>query len=182
MQVARGRLVQSDSKPFLIENIGNYQRQLIYLTGSRIYEIQPIVLKLYGATPRKDYPDLGVRQIDGTWELVYVSYPDRPVSAKKVDELELLAEHLDGRGYQKLVILGWDYEYSYDELLRDRERTSKRKWHTQIESKTIPPEVYEYLKKVKTADEVDSISGRIQFYEKPYLRLLKPHRNIFAAS
>jgi DNA modification methylase len=174
VQVARGRLVQSDSKPFLIENIGNYQRQLIYLTGSRIYEIQPIVLKLYGATPRKDYPDLGVRQIDGTWELVYVSYPDRPVSAKKVDELELLAEHLDGRGYQRLVILGWDYEYSYDELLRDRERTSKRKWHTQIVSKTIPPEVYEYLKKIKTADEVDSMSGRIQFYEKPYLRLLKP--------
>jgi len=108
IQIARNRPVQMDSKPFLIENIGNYQRQLIYLTGSRIYEIQPIILKLYGAVPRKDYTDLGTRNIDGLTELVYVSYPDRPVSAKKVEELEILAERLDGRGYLQLVILGWD--------------------------------------------------------------------------
>jgi len=28
--------VQQDAKPFLIENIGNYQREMIYLTGGRI--------------------------------------------------------------------------------------------------------------------------------------------------
>ena len=95
-QIARGRLVQNDSKPFIIENIGNYQRQLIYLTGSPIFQIQPIILKLYGVTPRKDYPDMGIRKINDLTELVYVSYPDRPVTAKKVEELELLAEHLDG--------------------------------------------------------------------------------------
>ena len=61
VQIARSRLVQKDSRPFMIENIGNYQRQLIYLLRSRIYEIQPIILKLYGATPRKDYPELGVQ-------------------------------------------------------------------------------------------------------------------------
>src|SRR5439155_15850201 len=62
IQIARGRLVSNESRPFLLENIGNYQRQLIYLSGSRIYEIQPIVLKLYGATPRKDFVDLGVKR------------------------------------------------------------------------------------------------------------------------
>src|SRR5690348_10559219 len=174
IQVARNRLVQIDSRPFLIENIGNYQRQLIYLTGSRIYEIQPIILKLYGATPRKDYPDLGTRRTDQVDELVYVSYPDRPVTAKKVEELQALAERLDGRGYQQLVILGWDYEYSYDEILRERERLSKRTWHTKVVSKTIPPEVYEYLRKVKTTDEITTLNGKIQFYEKPYLKLLEP--------
>lgn len=174
IQVARNRLVHIDSKPFLIENIGNYQRQLIYLTGSRIYQIQPIILKLYGATPRKDYPDLGTRKTDELDELDYVSYPDRPVTAKKVEELEALAEKLDGRGYQQLVILGWDYEYNYDEILRERERLSKRTWYTKVVSKTIPPEVYEYLRKVKTTDEIDPLNGKIQFYEKPYLKLLKP--------
>jgi adenine-specific DNA-methyltransferase len=86
----------------------------------------------------------------------------------------VLAEKLDSRGYHLLVILGWDYEYSYDEILHERERVSKRTWYTKIVSKTIPPEVYEYLKKVKTTDEIDSLSEKIQFYEKPYLKLLKP--------
>ena len=36
VQVTRTRLVQQDSKPFLIENIGNYQREMIYLSGGRI--------------------------------------------------------------------------------------------------------------------------------------------------
>ena len=174
IQITRNRLVQNDSTPFLIENIGNYQRQLIYLTGSRIYEIQPIILKLYGATPRKDYLDMGVSKVDESTELVYVSYPDRPVTAKKVEELESLAEHLDGRGYEQLVILGWDYEYNYDEILHERERASNREWHTKIASKTIPPEVYEYLKKAKTVDDLDALNGKIRFYDKPYLRLLKP--------
>src|ERR687888_257871 len=71
IQVARNRLVQIDSKPFLIENIRNYQRQLIYQTGSRIYQIQHIILKLYGATPCKDYAYLGTRTINGLAELVY---------------------------------------------------------------------------------------------------------------
>ncbi|HXX98486.1 MAG TPA: site-specific DNA-methyltransferase [Candidatus Bathyarchaeia archaeon] len=174
IQVVRNRLVQNDSKPFLIENIGNYQRQLVYLAGSRNYEIQSIVLRLYGANPRRDHHGLGIRKIGELIELVYVSYPDRPVTAKKVGELESLAENLDGTGYKQLVILGWDYEYNYDEILHERERASNREWHTKIISKTIPPEVYEYLKKVKTMADLDSFAGKILFYDKPYLRLLKP--------
>ncbi len=171
IQIARSRLVHKDSKPFIIENIGNYQRQLIYLSRSKIYEIQPIILKLYGATPRKDNRELGVRQADGKLELVYVSYPDRPVSTKKVEELEAMAEQLDGKGYPSLIILGWDYEYNYDELLHRRERLSKRKWHTAITSKTIPPDVYDYLKKAKHMEDLDSLAGKIVFYERPYLQL-----------
>jgi DNA modification methylase len=174
IQITRNRLVQNDSKPFIIENICNYQRQLIYLTGSRIYEVQRIILKLYGASPRKDYLNMGIKKIGELIELVYVSYPDRPVTAKKVEEIESLAEHLDGRCYEQLVILGWDYEYNYDEILHKRERASKRQWHTKIVSKTIPSEVYEYLKKTKNIDDVDSLDGKVQFYDKPYLLLLKP--------
>lgn len=174
IQITRNRLVQNDSKPFTIENICNRQRQLIYLTGSRIHESQPIILKLYGASPRKDRLDMGIKKIDELIELVYVSYPDRPVTAKKVEEIESLAEHLDGRCYGRLVILGWDYEYNYDEILHERERASKRKWHTKIVNKTIPPEVYEYLNKAKNMDDVDSLDGKIQFYDKPQLLLLKP--------
>ncbi len=174
LQVARARLVGSESKPFLLENIGNYQRQLIYLSGSRIYEIQPVVLKLYGATPRKDFTDLGTRRQEGVEELVYVSYPDRPVSARKVGELEALAERLDGSGYKRLVILGWDYEYNFDELLAEIKRNSKRVWRSEVIAKAIPPEVYEYLKKSKSEEEIESLVGKVKFYDKPFLKLSRP--------
>jgi hypothetical protein len=58
----------------------------------------------------------------------------------------------------QLVILGWDYEYNYGEILHERERASKREWHTKI---------------ISMAD-LDSFAGKILFYDKPYLRLLKP--------
>jgi hypothetical protein len=175
IQITRNRLVQNETRPFLIENIGNYQRQLIYLTGSRISEIQKIVLKLYGASPRKDYPDMGTREYENDKiELVYVSYPDRPVTARKAEELEALAERLDGIGYERLVILAWDYEYNYDEILRERQRASRRKWYSEIISKSIPPEVYEYLKKTKNGSNPEPFNVKIKFHDKPYLKILKP--------
>lgn len=99
LQMSRNRLVIMDSHPFLLENIGNYQRHMIYLSGGRIFEMQHIVLKLYGAMPRKDFPELGVKKADdGVTELVYVGYPDRAVTAKKTEELAHLAENLDEMG------------------------------------------------------------------------------------
>lgn len=95
VQVTRSRLVEMEAKPFLIENIGNYQREMIYLTGGRIWEMQHLILKLYGATPRDKASGLGVRKApDGMEELVYVGYPDRPVTAKKTEELALQAQNL----------------------------------------------------------------------------------------
>ena len=123
IQVTRARLVEQEAKPFLIENIGNYQREMIYLTGGKIYEMQNLILKLYGATPRDKMSGLGVRKAeDNIEELVYVGYPDRPVTAGKAEELAQQAQKLDGRGYKRLIILGWDYEYNYHQALESRKR------------------------------------------------------------
>ncbi|MFZ2071710.1 MAG: site-specific DNA-methyltransferase [Halobacteriota archaeon] len=175
IQITRNRLVSINAKPFLLENIGNYQRQMIYLHGGRIYEMQRIILKLYGATPRKDFQEMGVREAeDGVIELVYVSYPDRPVAAKKVEELTEIAERLDGTGYRRLVILGWDYEYNYEEIIKQRREASGEKRKVEVVNKVIPPEVYEYLKHAKNEEEIEPLTGKIFFHEKPYLRLSMP--------
>ena len=175
IQVTRARLVEMSAKPFLIENIGNYQREMIYLTGGRIWEMQHLILKLYGATPRDKTSGLGVRKApDGVEELVYVGYPDRPVTAKKAEELALQAQKLDGRGYKRLVILGWDYEYNYHQALEARLKTLKDKLKVQIESRDIPPDIYDYLKKAKTEDDIEALVDKVKFYERPYLRLSKP--------
>jgi len=174
IQIARNRLVDMDIKPFLVENIGNYQRHIIYLYGGRIYEMQKIVLKLYDAVPRVDYPDMGIKKSeDGTKELVWVGYPDRPVTSKKVEEMALLCDRLDGAGYKKLVILGWDYEYNFDQLWESRKKGLDNLKVTVI-PKTIPPEVYDYLKNSKFQEQTKLSGPTIYFHEKPYLKLMKP--------
>jgi hypothetical protein len=174
VQVTRSRLVAGDARPFLVENIGNYQREMIYLAGARIHEMMAIVLKLYGATPRKGTLELGTRKAsDDVTELVYVGYPDRPTTAKKVEELARTAEKLDGTGYKRLVILAWDYDYNFSTELEKRLKTGQR-IHVQVEPRTIPPEIYEYLKKAKDEVEIEPLREKIRFHEKPYLRLAKP--------
>jgi Adenine specific DNA methylase Mod len=180
IQVARARLVEQRAKPFLIENIGNYQREMIYLTGGRIWEMQQLILKLYGATPRDKTSGLGIRKDSGgIEELVYVGYPDRPVTARKAEELALQAQKLDGRGYKRLIILGWDYEYNYHQALESRMKPKNVGAHgytpkVEIISRDIPPDIYDYLKKAKTEEDIEALSEKVKFYERPYLKMDTP--------
>ncbi len=175
IQVTRARLVEQESKPFLIENIGNYQREMIYLTGGRIYEMQNLILKLYGATPRDKMSGLGIRKAeDNIEELVYVGYPDRPVTAGKAEELGIQAQKLDGRGYKRLIILGWDYEYNYHQALESRKKALKDKLKVEVISRDIPPDIYDYLKKAKTDEDIEALSEKVKFYERPYLKMNEP--------
>lgn len=174
VQITRARLVEMGAKPFLIENIGNYQREMIYLTGGRIWEMQHLILKLYGATPRDKMSGLGVRKVADIDELVYVGYPDRPITAKKAEELALQAKNLDGRGYKRLVILGWDYEYNYSQALESRLNALKDKIKVEIKSRDIPPDIYDYLKKANSEEDIEALADKVKFYERPYLRIGTP--------
>jgi len=182
IQVTRTRLVEIRAKPFIIENIGNYQREMIYLTGGRIWEMQHLILKLYGATPRDKMSGLGIRKVDNIDELVYVGYPDRPITAKKAEELALQAQNLDGRGYRRLVILGWDYEYNYSQALESRLNAMKDKIKIEIKSRDIPPDIYDYLKKAKSEEDIESLSDKVIFYERPYLKIGIPQSKELANS
>ncbi|MDI6752081.1 MAG: hypothetical protein QME07_04395 [bacterium] len=167
--------MEQNTSPFLIENIGNYQREMIYLTGGRIWEMQQLILKLYGATPRDKTSGLGIRKSeDGIEELVYVGYPDRPITAKKTEELALQSQKLDGRGYKRLIILGWDYEYNYHQALESRKSILKDSLKVEIESRDIPPDIYDYLKKAKTTEDIEALADKVHFHERPYLRLCQP--------
>lgn len=169
IQVARSRLVNQEARPFLIENLGNYQRQLIYMREIKIKEMYDIILNLYGATPRTDRAGLGVSKTDKN-TLVYVCEPDRPMTAKKAYDLANEAHTLDGRGYRTVVILAWDYDYNYDE---DKKRLfSTRRNIADVESRIIPSDVYKYLRSTKVGDT--EISEKITFYEKPYVRVSLP--------
>ena len=171
IQFTRARLVDQNSSPFVIENIGNYQRELIYKEGGNISLMQRIVMKLYGAEPHPAHTDLGIMHDSGKRTLVYVGYPDRPLTAKKTAELVKIARSLDGEGYDKLVLLAWDYEYNYDEGIEVR----RKGFGVQVEPRLIPPSIYEYLRKSKNEDDlIEKFAKKIQFGAKPYLKITVP--------
>jgi len=170
IQVARGRLVNQGSKPFVIQNLGNYQRQLIYAKEVKLKEMYDIILKLYGATSRSDLQGFGISKDDKD-TLVYVCEPDRPMTGKKAIELGKMAKTVDGKGYKRLIILAWDYDYDFDDVYH---KLSKNLARTLVDTefRIIPSDVYKYLRNTKTCDQ--ELANKITFHEKPYLKLSEP--------
>jgi SAM-dependent methyltransferase len=170
IQVTRARLVNQNAAPFLIQNLGNYQRQLIYMRDVKLREMYNIILKLYGAAPREDMQGFGIKQDDRS-TLVFVCEPDRPMTGRKAIDLAKQAHLADGKGYRKLVILAWDYEFDFD---NDFSRLkAARKEIADCEFKVIPSDVLKYLR--KTGMNGGSLADKITFYQKPYLRMGEPN-------
>ena len=170
IQVTRGRLVNQNANPFLIENLGNYQRQLIYAKEVNLKQMYDIVLKLYRATPRTDWQGFGISKEDNK-TMVFVCEPDRPMTGKKALELAKSAKTADGKGYKRMVILAWDYEYNFDEDFNKLAKNA-RKEMADVEFKIIPSDVYKFLRSTKVGDQ--ELANKITFYQKPYMRLSEP--------
>lgn len=163
--------------PFVVENLGNYQRQLIYLNDTRLRQVGPLILTLYGAQPHPTERGLGTQGFNdpetGRFQrrLVLVGEPDRPLSAKRVAEVARSLKTLDGGGYAKLVALGWDFELNFDSAL---EKYLGPDWRKAVEVRQIPTEVIEYLKKMPAdagPDDpaVEKLRQQVAFFEKPFL-------------
>lgn len=193
LQVTRNRLVRLGTEgsggiafqredgrtrcaPFVVENLGNYQRQMIYLNDHKLRQVGPLVLTLFGAQPHPQERNLGTQAFNdaetGRFQrrLVLVGDPDRPLSAKRVAEAVALLKTLDGGGYSKLVALGWDFELAFDNRLQQLLGSDIAK----VESRIIPTDVIEHLKKIPEGAgpgdrEVERLREKVAFFEKPWL-------------
>lgn len=162
--------------PFVVENLGNYQRQMIYLNDTRLRQVGPLVLTLFGAQPHPQERNLGTQAFNdaetGRFQrrLVLVGDPDRPLSAKRVAEAVALLKTLDGGGYSKLVALGWDFELNFDASLQRLLGADTAK----VEPRIIPTDIIEHLKKIPEGAgpedrEVERLREKVAFFEKPWL-------------
>ena len=170
IHITRNRLVQVNANPFAIQNLGNYQRHLLYAHGLDLKSTYRVILNLYGAAPREDLVDVGVMD-DRT--LVYVSPPDRYLTARGAFDKARELENLDGGSYSTLVVLAWDYELQYDENFSRLSLSKEFDTRLSIASKTIPSEIYRRLRD-STLEELKALSGRIKFYDRPYLKVGRP--------
>lgn len=184
--IMRKRLIDNDAKPFLYQSIGDYQReQLASTMGSRyrIGDLNEIVLKLYGANPFKveDNPRRNLGYLAGGKTLVYVASPSQVVNKYIIDQA---LDHRDNfmGGYNKVVILGWNFDSQIGEIYqnyRDREGSH-------LEILIIPPDLLDQIKSKNTFKKLSSqvavmadgtVSTPIRFSSLQYLTIKQPGVN-----
>lgn len=181
--IMRKRLIDNDAKPFLYQSIGDYQReQLTSTMGSRyrIGDLNEIVLKLYGANPFRveDNPRRNLGYLTGGKTLVYAASPSQVVNKYIIDQA---LDHRDNfmGGYNKVVILGWNFDSRIGEIYQHyHEREGSH-----LEILIIPPDLLDQIKSKSTFKKLSSqvavmadgtVSTPIRFSSLQYLTIKQP--------
>ena len=185
--IMRKRLIDNDAKPFLYQSIGDYQReQLTSTMGSRyrIGDLNEIVLKLYGANPFRveDNPRRNLGYLTGGKTLVYAASPSQVVNKYIIDQALDYRDNFMG-GYNKVVILGWNFDSKIGEILDNyRQREGDR-----MKLLVIPPDLLDQIKSKNTFKKLSSqvavmadgtVSTPIRFSSLQYLTIKQPEINV----
>ncbi len=143
--IARKRLIDQNSKPFLYQHIGDYQvEQLRSTMGARfrIGDLAEIVLGLYGALPlpAEENPNKNMGRVQGSKTLVLADSPNKMTGLATLRRAIEIRDNLMG-GWDKVVVLGWNFSptIGHDiEALGQGDR---------LEVLVIPPDLLDRLKK-----------------------------------
>lgn len=156
IQTTRKRLLQiKDCSPFIIQNLGKYERQYWYNTfGSeginKRQEYINTILKFYNARSVSGFKNIhGIKNN----RVVHVGELDIPVT---LIELEEVIKECISSKQTKLDILGWEFEMGLDKELQDL----KKKSGVDIRLLKIPKEVMD-----------PKYEGKIDFYDLGVLDL-----------
>lgn len=112
--IMRKRFIDNDAKEFFYQSIGDYQREQMktnFGTRFRIYELNQIVLNLYGAIPFRDEenPSHNLGRIKNTKRLIYVVSPSELVSPNTISRALDEMNTFQG-GWNKVTVLGWNFK------------------------------------------------------------------------
>lgn len=178
--VTRKRLIDNDSKPFLYQSIGDYQKeQLTQTMGSkyRIGDLAYVVLGLYGALPFniEDNPNKNLGRLTKSKTLVYVDSPNKLCGKSTlVRAMEARDTHLGG--WDKVVVLAWNFVPEIGQII---EHINDKK----LEVLVIPPDLLDMLssksvfKKISSqvsVDEDGTVHTPIRFSSLQYLTAKEP--------
>lgn len=166
--IMRKRLIDQDSKPFLYQAVGDYQKEVFASTKEfkRVGDLSQVVLNLFGATPFFDEnapKNLG--QIKGTRTLVYVDSPNKMTGLNTIKKAQELRESFMG-GWNKVIILGWNFTFDIVDVLKDLNRS-------QVEVLVIPPDLMDKLKSKANYRKLVE-SNKIRFSSIQYLTIKEP--------
>ena len=175
--VMRKRFIDQDSKPFLYQSIGDYQKEQLSATqGSRyrIGDLAEVVLQLFGAQPfsREDCPQRNLGVIRSSKHLIYADSPNQLCGQSTLKRAQQLRDTFLG-GYDKVTVLGWNFVSNIGQIL---EELGDRR----LEVLVIPPDLLDKLSSKKDftklinsvyVDDNNTIQTPIRFSSLQYLSI-----------
>jgi adenine specific DNA methylase Mod len=175
--VMRKRFIDQNSKPFLYQSIGDYQKEQLSATqGSRyrIGDLAEVVLQLFGAQPfsREDCPQRNLGVIRSSKHLIYADSPNQLCGQTTLKRAQQLRDTFLG-GYDKVTVLGWNFVSNIGQIL---EELGDRR----LEVLVIPPDLLDKLSSKKDftklinsvyVDENNTIQTPIRFSSLQYLSI-----------
>lgn len=164
--VMRKRLIDQNSKPFLFQSIGDYQKEAFTSSKQfrRIGDLASVVLQLFGAIPFTDdqNPNKNIGYIKDSRTLVLVDSPSKLTGLATLKKAQELKNSFMG-GWNKVVVLGWNFTYDITEAIQSLNDKD-------LEVLVIPPDLLDKLKtKATYKDLIDK--GKIRFSSLQYLTL-----------
>lgn len=162
--IARKRLIDQNSKPFLYQAIGDYQVEQARSTLGRKFrvgDLAQVVLSLYGAVslPQVENINGSLGRLLSSKTLVFSDSPSRLTTASTLRRAQGYRDSLMG-GFDKVIILGWNFSASIGQdisaLNDDR-----------LEVLVIPPDLLDRLKK---KGSLEKLARDLRFSSLQYLQ------------
>lgn len=163
VMVARKRLIDQDSKPFLYQAVGDYQVEQARSTlgrSFRVGDLAKVVLDLFGALPLPPEENVNgsLGRLPGTRTLVYADSPSRLTTISTLKRAQGYREVKMG-GFDKVVVLGWNFSAGIGQDINDLNDPN-------LEVLVIPPDLLDRLKKKGT----DKLASEVRFSSLQYLQ------------
>lgn len=170
--IMRKRLIDQNSKPFLYQAIGDYQKEQFEKSEfKRVSDLAHVVLNLYGAIPfnPSDAPQGNLGYIKQGRALVLVDSPSKLTGLNTLKKAQTLRGSFMG-GWEKVVVLGWNFVTDIGQVVMSLN-------DPKLEVLVIPPDLMDRLKTKSSYDKLVK-SGKIRFSSLQYLSIKPMKREV----
>lgn len=154
IHTTRKRLLDMGAKPFVVQNLGKYERHRWAKLNGKYKDYIKFILELYHAEPVDGFTHLHGKKDKS---FVHVGSVDAPVTLSEIREA--LSECKENN-IKKLDVLGWEWEMGLHDLVKEE----AEKYSVKLVTLQIPREVMELSYQ-------DAKRHGIEFYELAYLEV-----------
>ncbi|GIW67960.1 MAG: site-specific DNA-methyltransferase [Candidatus Parcubacteria bacterium] len=154
IHTTRKRLLDMGAKPFVVQNLGKYERHRWAKLNGKYKDYIKFILELYHAEPVDGFTHLHGKKGKS---FVHVGAVDAPVTFSEIREA---LEECKENNIKRLDMLGWEWEMGLHDLVKEE----AEKYGVKLATLQIPREVMEI-------SPTDVKKHDIQFFELAYLEV-----------